>query len=77
VRIFHTGSHVEITISDTGQGIPPYLADKIFEPFFTTKEEGTGLGLPVCQKIIHDMGGSIRVSSKGYGTTFHILLPSC
>ncbi|MED4731586.1 ATP-binding protein [Aneurinibacillus migulanus] len=77
VRIFHTGSHVEITISDTGQGIPPYLADKIFEPFFTTKEEGTGLGLPVCQKIIHDMGGNIRVSSKGYGTTFHILLPSC
>jgi len=77
VRFFHMESHVEITIHDTGPGIPPYLADKIFEPFFTTKENGTGLGLPVCQKIIHDMGGSIRVSSKGYGTIFHILLPSC
>jgi two-component system, sporulation sensor kinase E len=77
VRIFSAKNHVEITIHDTGPGIPPYLADKIFEPFFTTKENGTGLGLPVCQKIIHDMGGSIRVSSKGYGTNFHILLPSC
>ncbi|MFT9850222.1 ATP-binding protein [Aneurinibacillus sp. REN35] len=77
VKIFPMGSHIEINIHDTGPGIPPYLADKIFEPFFTTKEEGTGLGLPVCQKIIHDMGGTIRVSNKGYGTTFHIILPSC
>jgi two-component system, sporulation sensor kinase E len=77
VQIFQTENHVEITIRDTGPGIPPYLADKIFEPFFTTKENGTGLGLPVCQKIIHDMGGSIRISSKGYGTTFYITLPSC
>jgi signal transduction histidine kinase len=52
-----------------------YISDKIFDPFFTTKEEGTGLGLSVCQKIIHDLGGQIRVSSKGYGTTFHILIP--
>ncbi|MED0678695.1 ATP-binding protein [Aneurinibacillus thermoaerophilus] len=77
IRLFHTDSYVEIAIHDTGPGIPPYLADKIFEPFFTTKEEGTGLGLPVCQKIVHDMGGSIRVSNKGYGTIFHVLLPSC
>ncbi|WCN37818.1 ATP-binding protein [Aneurinibacillus uraniidurans] len=77
VRIVSNHGNLEITIHDSGQGIPPYLADKIFEPFFTTKENGTGLGLPVCQKIIHDMGGSIRVSSKGFGTTFHIILPSC
>ncbi|MBN6187357.1 PAS domain S-box protein [Aneurinibacillus sp. BA2021] len=77
VHLFPMGSEIEITIHDTGPGIPTYLADKIFEPFFTTKEEGTGLGLPVCQKIIHDMGGTIRVSNKGYGTTFHIILPSC
>ncbi|MBO8164835.1 MAG: PAS domain S-box protein [Brevibacillus sp.] len=66
---------VSIDIHDTGPGIPLYVIDKIFDPFFTTKEEGTGLGLAVCQKIIHDVGGQIRVSSKGYGTTFHILLP--
>ena len=66
---------ISIDIHDTGPGIPLYISDKIFDPFFTTKEEGTGLGLSVCQKIIHDLGGQIRVSSKGYGTTFHILLP--
>jgi two-component system, sporulation sensor kinase E len=69
------GDKVSIDIRDTGPGIPIYIIDKIFDPFFTTKEEGTGLGLSVCQKIIHDIGGQIRVSSKGYGTTFHILLP--
>jgi two-component system, sporulation sensor kinase E len=69
------GNKVSIDIRDTGPGIPVYIIDKIFDPFFTTKEEGTGLGLSVCQKIIHDIGGQIRVSSKGYGTTFHILLP--
>ncbi|WP_407653374.1 PAS domain-containing sensor histidine kinase [Brevibacillus ruminantium] len=69
------GDKVSIDIRDTGPGIPLYIVDKIFDPFFTTKEEGTGLGLSVCQKIIHDIGGQIRLSSKGYGTTFHILLP--
>lgn len=69
------GDRVSIDIHDTGPGIPPYVIDKIFDPFYTTKEEGTGLGLSVCQKIIHDIGGQIRVSTKGYGTTFHILLP--
>ncbi|WCK54601.1 ATP-binding protein [Aneurinibacillus sp. Ricciae_BoGa-3] len=77
LRFSLVGNQIEIAVQDTGHGIPPYLLDKIFDPFFTTKEEGTGLGLPVCQKIIHDMGGTIRVSSKGNGTTFYITLPSC
>ncbi len=66
---------VNIEIHDTGPGIPSFLIDKIFDPFFTTKEDGTGLGLSVCQRIIHDIGGAIRVSSKGYGTTFTISIP--
>jgi two-component system, sporulation sensor kinase E len=66
---------ISINIHDTGPGIPPYVIDRIFDPFFTTKEEGTGLGLSVCQRIIQDLGGSIRVSSKGFGTVFHIILP--
>lgn len=74
-HIDQSGDRMSIDIHDTGPGIPLYIIDKIFDPFFTTKEEGTGLGLSVCQKIIHDIGGQIRVSSKGYGTTFHILLP--
>lgn len=66
---------IQIDIHDTGPGIPGFLIDKIFDPFFTTKEDGTGLGLSVCQRIIHDLNGSLRVSSKGYGTTFTISLP--
>lgn len=66
---------VSIDIHDTGPGIPMYVIDKIFDPFFTTKSEGTGLGLSVCQRIIHDIGGQIRVSSKGFGTTFTVSVP--
>lgn len=66
---------VNIDIHDSGPGIPAFLIDKIFDPFFTTKQNGTGLGLSVCQRIIHDIGGSIRVSSKGYGTTFTVSIP--
>jgi two-component system, sporulation sensor kinase E len=66
---------VKIDIHDTGPGIPVFVIDKIFDPFFTTKDNGTGLGLSVCQRIIHDMGGNIRVSSKGFGTTFTVSIP--
>lgn len=66
---------VSIDFKDTGPGIPAYVADKIFEPFFTTKDGGTGLGLAVCQRIIHDMGGKISITTKGYGTTFHVQIP--
>jgi len=64
-----------IDISDTGPGIPYYHYDKIFDAFFTTKDKGTGLGLPICQRIVSDHGGEIRVSSKGFGSTFSVRLP--
>ena len=66
---------LNVYVQDTGPGIPPFLIDKIFDPFFTTKEEGTGLGLSVCQRIVHDIGGTLRVSSKGYGTIFVVSIP--
>ncbi|MBE3563853.1 MAG: PAS domain-containing protein [Hydrogenibacillus schlegelii] len=66
---------VHLNVHDTGPGIPPYLVDRIFDPFFTTKKDGTGLGLAVCQRIIQDLGGQIRVISKGFGTTMQIVLP--
>ncbi|WP_371320192.1 ATP-binding protein [Chengkuizengella axinellae] len=74
-KIDEKNKQVSIEIHDTGPGIPSFLVDKIFDPFFTTKQEGTGLGLSVCQRIIHDIGGTIRVSSKGFGTTFIISMP--
>lgn len=66
---------IRLDITDSGPGIPYYQMDKIFDAFFTTKEKGTGLGLPICQRIVADHGGEIRVSSKGFGTTFTVLLP--
>lgn len=69
---------VEITISDTGCGIPPENLNKLFEPFFTTKEvgKGTGLGLAVSYGIVQRHQGDIRVQSEvGKGTTFIIWLP--
>jgi PAS domain S-box-containing protein len=74
-RLDEAEERIHIDIHDTGPGIPSFLIDKIFDPFFTTKAEGTGLGLSVCQRIIHDLRGTLRVSSKGYGTTFTISLP--
>ena len=67
---------VELTISDTGAGIPPEHLEKIFLPMFTTKEKGTGLGLALAHKIVLSHGGRISVDSKeGSGTTFRIVLP--
>lgn len=75
VRADYCEKKLHVDIHDTGPGIPNFVVDKIFDPFFTTKESGTGLGLSVCQRIIHDMGGAIRVSCKGYGTTFTVSIP--
>ncbi|WP_298272112.1 ATP-binding protein [Geobacter sp.] len=71
-----SGKQVTITVSDTGHGIAPGDMGRIFEPFFTTKARGTGLGLPLCRKIIEEWGGTIRVeSTPARGTTVSIVLP--
>lgn len=66
-----------ITTSDNGMGIPPDKLERIFVPFFTTKGSGgTGLGLPMCRKVIEDMGGQMRVESEeGAGATFIMTIP--
>jgi two-component system NtrC family sensor kinase len=69
---------VEITIADTGEGIPKENLKNIFDPFFTTKEaaKSTGLGLSVSYGIIREHKGTIEVESEvGKGTVFHIRLP--
>lgn len=69
---------VEISVSDSGVGIPPDIAEKVFDPFFTTKEvgKGTGLGLSQVHGFVHQAGGNISLHSVlGKGTTFRIILP--
>jgi signal transduction histidine kinase len=69
---------VELTVSDTGPGIPDALREQIFTPFFTTKPEGegTGLGLSICSIIINEHAGTIVVDdAPGGGAKFSIRLP--
>lgn len=62
-----------ITVSDNGPGIPVEQQEKVFQPFFTTKDQGTGLGLSVCQKLCRENGAEIKLKSDGkVGCTFTI-----
>ena len=73
-----TESHVLITVSDNGNGIPQNIVDKIFQPFFTTKPtgQGTGLGLSLSYDIVKAHSGEIKVESiENEGTTIIIQLP--
>jgi signal transduction histidine kinase len=66
-----------VSISDTGTGFPPQLAEQIFDPFFTTKSQGTGMGLRISRSIIEAHAGRIwAVASPGRGATFHLTLPA-
>ncbi|MBI4208125.1 MAG: PAS domain S-box protein [Deltaproteobacteria bacterium] len=67
---------IELSIQDTGKGIPKEALPKIFHPFFTTKEGGTGLGLSIVYRVVESHGGTIHVTSEvGKGTQVTIRLP--
>ena len=73
------GSHVCISVADTGSGMTPEVMEKIFDPFFTTKEQGkgTGLGLATVIGIVKGHKGFITLQSQvGIGTTFRVFLPA-
>jgi len=66
---------VEIDIEDVGGGIAPEILRNIFNPFFTTKEEGTGLGLPISQRIVEHHHGEIEVYNTDRGARFTLRIP--
>ncbi len=78
---------VELSVADSGPGIPPAIRQRVFDPFFTTKRvgEGTGLGLSLCYGIVTKYGGRITFTSRSAeeapdgstGTTFKVAMPVC
>lgn len=72
------GDYVEVSVADTGLGIPPQVLSRVFEPFFTTKEvgKGSGLGLSMVHGFVKQSGGTVLVHSElGKGTRISIILP--
>jgi signal transduction histidine kinase len=77
IRFSVTPTHVVTEFSDNGKGIESQNLPHLFEPFFTHgKEHGTGLGLPICERIVQDHGGIITARSQPEkGATFSFVLP--
>jgi PAS domain S-box-containing protein len=68
---------IEISVNDTGPGLPVGKAEQIFDAFFTTKPQGSGLGLAICKSIVESHGGRIWAKGDGArGATFHFSLPA-
>ncbi len=77
-RLGAPAQHIEIRFTDTGPGIEPGVQKNLFIPFFTTRDKGTGLGLPISQRIIENHDGFIEVRSRPPplgGATFTVVLP--
>lgn len=77
-RKLPSGSHICLSVTDTGVGMPLEVVARAFEPFFTTKPlgQGTGLGLSMIHGFVHQSGGQIEIDSKvGRGTSIRLYLP--
>ncbi|MBU4198855.1 MAG: PAS domain-containing protein [Verrucomicrobia bacterium] len=76
ISMFSNDRAVGISFQDTGVGIPPEDVSRLFEPYRTTKLQGSGLGLMIVQRIVHDHRGEIEIHSQpNRGTTVTLLLP--
>jgi signal transduction histidine kinase len=77
VATARVGDHVEVTVTDTGSGIPADRLSAIFDDFVTTKRRGLGLGLAISKRIVEQLDGTIAVESEvGRGTSFTLRFPA-
>jgi signal transduction histidine kinase len=78
IDVCEENGRVVVRVTDSGCGIPPEILPSIFDPFFSTKSRGTGMGLPVVQRIARIYEGNIQVEkSSAEGTTFRLDFPVC
>jgi signal transduction histidine kinase len=69
-------SSVEVSVSDSGTGIPEHALSRVFDTFYTTKKQGTGLGLSIARAIVETYGGTIWAENKvECGAVFRFTLP--
>jgi len=75
--VLAAGDYAEVTVADTGHGIPPEILRRVTEPFFTTKAvgQGSGLGLSMVEGFVRQSGGILSIDSSAEGTAMHLLLP--
>lgn len=74
IRTRAENGSIRITVTDTGRGIAPDVAERIFEPFYTTKQDGLGMGLGICRSIVESHGGRIWAEAGPRGV-IHLTLP--
>ncbi len=75
IEITKKDDYIEITLNDNGLGFDKKDANDLLKPYFTTKKNGTGLGLPIINKIINDHNGYLKLMSKNSGAEIRIQLP--
>jgi signal transduction histidine kinase len=62
----------EVTVADTGPGVPAEIRDRLFEPFVTGRERGTGLGLAIVRSVVEQAGGDLALRPSGRGARFRL-----
>ena len=68
---------VQVSVTDTGSGIPPEIAARLFQPFVTTKPDGMGIGLSISRTIVEAHGGRLWLEpNPAGGSAFHFTLPT-
>ncbi|WP_100333403.1 two-component system sensor histidine kinase NtrB [Bacillus alkalisoli] len=76
MKVVRSGNCILVSVKDNGPGIDEKTLEKIGQPFFTTKQNGNGLGVPLCKKIIEDHDGELKIDTElKEGTTFTFSLP--